>query len=52
MFRSLNALKFTDENIENIKNYILTKQLPVKLKAFQKQRFITNFKVLWLKVVN
>lgn len=44
MFRSLNALKFTDENIENIKNYILTRQLPVKLNAFEKQRFITNFK--------
>ena len=44
MFRSLNGLKFTDENIENVKKYILTRQLPTTLSAFEQQRFRNNFK--------
>ena len=44
MFRSLNALKFTDENIENVKKYILTRQLPTTLSPFEQQRFRNNFK--------
>ncbi len=44
MLRSLNGLKFTDENIENVKKYILTRQLPTTLSAFEQQRFRNNFK--------
>ena len=44
MFRSLNGLKFTDENIENVKKYILTRQLPTTLSPFEQQRFRNNFK--------
>ena len=39
MLRFLNALKFTDDNIENIKQYILTDQLPTTLSAFEQQGF-------------
>ena len=44
MFRSLNALKFNDENIVLIKNYLQTGQLPNKFNDLEKTRFRNNFK--------
>lgn len=44
MFRSLNSLKFNDNNIETIKNYIQTGNLPNSLNDLEKTRFRHNFK--------
>ena len=44
MMRKLNALKFDDKNIENIKKFIQYNELPKKNSDLEKERFRTNFK--------
>ena len=42
--RRLNALKFDDNNITNIKNFIKYQQLPERMMELEKERFKQNFK--------
>ena len=42
--RRLNALKFDDNNIINIKNFIQYDQLPTSMSDFEKERFRRNYK--------
>ena len=42
--RRLNALKFDDNNIINIKNYIQYDQLPTSMSDYEKERFRRNYK--------
>ena len=42
--RKLNALKFDDKNIENIKKFIQYNELPKTFSDLEKERFKTNFK--------
>ena len=42
--RKLNALKFDDKNIENIKKFIQYNELPKIFSDLEKERFKTNFK--------
>ena len=44
MMRKLNALKFDDKNIENIKKFIQYNELPKTFSDLEKERFTTNFK--------
>jgi hypothetical protein len=47
MMRKLNALKFDDKNIENIKKFIQYNELPKLFSDLEKERFKTNFKDLY-----
>ena len=44
MMRKLNALKFDDKNIENIKKFIQYQKLPESFSDLQQERFKNNFK--------
>ena len=44
MMRKLNALKFDDKNIENIKKFIQYQEIPKTFSDLEKERFKTNFK--------
>jgi len=44
MMRKLNALKFDDNNIINIKNFIQYQELPPSMSDYEKERFKRNYK--------
>jgi hypothetical protein len=44
MMRKLNALKFDDNNIINIKKFIQYQELPPSMSDYEKERFKRNYK--------